>query len=134
MAGRDDDELRRRTTGLYQRCTKYGLKLLDHSWELAMTGPLVAFRDKVAHASKDQVEGMFFTALGLASAININRDNLAMVADLPRARMMFERIVALDETFYNASAHTALGLMYAARGTDVGGDPTKGREHFDRAI
>jgi hypothetical protein len=137
MAGRDDEEttdLRRRATGLYQRCTAYGLKLLDRSWEQAMTGSLIAFRDKVAHANKGEVEGMFFTALGLASAININRDDLAMVADLPRARMMFERIVQLDETFYNGGAHTALGMMYAARGTDVGGNPAKGREHFDRAI
>jgi hypothetical protein len=137
MAGRDDETtetLRQRATGLYQRCMAYGLKLLDHSWEQAMTGSLAAFRDKVAHAGKGEVEGMFFTALGLASAININRDNLAMVGDLPRARMMFERIVQLDETFYNGGAHMALGMMLAARGTDVGGDPTKGREHFDRAI
>lgn len=134
MAGREDETLRRRTTGLYQRCTAYGLKLLDRSWEQAITGPIAAFRDKVAHAGKGQVEGMFFTALGLASAININRDNLAMVADLPRARMMFERIVQLDETFDNAGAHTALGMMYAGQGTDVGGDPAKGRAHFDRAI
>ena len=137
MAGHDDDEtadLRRRATGLYQRCTAYGLKLLDRSWQQAMTGSIIAFRDKVAHAGKGDVEGMFFTALGLASAININRDDLAMVADLPRARMMFERIIQLDETFYNAGAHTALGMMYAARGKDVGGDPARGREHFERAI
>jgi len=137
MAGRDDDQtakLRQRTTGLYMRCMSYGLKLLGPSWEQAMKGDLAAFREKVAHAEREDVEGMLFTALGLASAININRDNLDMVADLPRAKMMLERIVALDEKFNNAWAHTALGLLYSSQGAAVGGDPPKGRVHFDRAI
>jgi hypothetical protein len=137
MAGRDDEQttkLRQRATGLYQRCMKYGLKLLGGSWEKAFDGELAAFRDKVAHAGKGQVAGMFFTALGLASAININRDNLELVASLPRAKMMFERVVQLDEKFYNAGAHMALGMLYASQGASVGGDPAKGREHFDRAI
>jgi hypothetical protein len=137
MAGRDDEQtakLRQRATGLYQRCMSYGLKLLGHSWEPALKGDLAEFRAKVGRTNRDHVEGMFFTALGLASAININRDNLAMVADLPRAKMMFERIIQLDEKFYNAGAHTALGMLYASQGAAVGGNPTKGREHFDRAI
>jgi len=137
MAGRDDEQtakLRRRTTGLYQRCASYGLKLLGSSWERAMRGDLAALRAKVAGAEKEQVEGMFFTALGLASAININRDDLEMVAALPRAKLMFERVVELDERFYNAGAHTALGMLYAGQGAEVGGDPAKGRAHFDRAI
>ena len=137
MAGRDDEQttkLRKRATGLYQRCMTYGLKLLDRSWQQALEGDLVAFRAKVARAGKGHVEGMFFTALGLASAINLNRDNLEMVAALPRAKLMFERIVQLDEKFYNAGAHMVLGMLYSAQGASVGGNPAKGREHFDRAI
>ena len=121
MAGREDEQtakLRARTTGLYQRCTHYGLKLLGGNWAKDLEGDLAAFRAKVAGADKNAVEGMFFTALGLASAININRDNLELVGQLPRAKMMFERVVQLDEKFYNAGAHTALGtlLLGARRG------------------
>lgn len=137
MAGRDDDQtakLRARATGLYQRCMRYGLKLLDRSWEQALAGELPAFRAKVARAGKSNVEGMFFTALGLASSININRDNLELVASLPRVKIMFERIVQLDEKFYNAGAHMALGMLYSAQGAAIGGNPAKGLEHFDRAI
>lgn len=137
MSGRDDEQtakLRQRATGLYQRCMKYGLKLLGSSWEKALAGELAEFRTKVASAGKGSVEGMFFTALGLASAININRDNLEMVVQLPRAKMMFERVVQLDEKFYNGGAHMALGMLYASQGAAIGGNPAKGREHFDRAI
>ncbi len=137
MAGRDDEQttkLRVRTTGLYQRCMSYGLKLLGGSWEKAMQGELAAFRTKVADAGKGSVAGLFFTALGLASAININRDNLELVAQLPRAKMMLERVVQLDEKFYNGGAHMALGMLYSAQGAAIGGNPTKGLEHFDRAI
>ena len=137
MAGHDDEQtakLRARVTGLYQRCTQYGLKLLGGSWAKDLDGDLVAFRAKVSTADKRAVEGLFFTALGLASAININRDNLELVGQLPRAKMMLERVVQLDEKFYNAGAHTALGTLYSAQAAFAGGNPAKGREHFDRAI
>ena len=137
MAGRDDAEtskLRQRATGLYMRCMSYGLKLLGPSWEKAMKSDMSSFRETVAQAGKDDVEGMLFTALGLASAINLNRDDLELVASLPRAKIMLERIVQLDERFNNAWAHTALGLLYSSQGAAIGGDPAKGRVHFDRAI
>jgi hypothetical protein len=137
MAGRDDEQtakLRVRATGLYQRCMKYGLKLLGSSWEKALVGDLAEFRAKVGRTDMDHVEGMFFTALGLASSININRDNLELVVQLPRAKMMFERIVQLDEKFFNAGAHMALGMLHSSQGAAIGGNPAKGREHFDRAI
>jgi hypothetical protein len=124
----------KRATGFYLRCMNYGLKLLGSSWDEALRGDLATFEKKVNGADGDDVEGMFFTALGLASAINLNRDNIDLVAYLPKARMMFERVVKLNEKFYNGGAHMALGMLLTSQGDAIGGNSVEGKKHFERAI
>ncbi|MBI4511244.1 MAG: hypothetical protein HY698_16545 [Deltaproteobacteria bacterium] len=123
-----------RATGLYLRCMNYGLKLLGPSWEKAIYGDLEGFEKKVAASGRSHLRGMFWTAMGLASAINMNRDDIEMVSHLPKARMLFERVVALDEKFYNGGAHMALGMLLTAQGAALGGKPEDGKKHFERAI
>jgi hypothetical protein len=124
----------KRATGLYLRCMNYGIKLLGKDWDEALRGDLASFEKKVKKAGKGKVEGMFFVALGLASAINLNRDNIDLVAYLPKARMMFERIVELDPKFYNGGAHMALGMLNTAQGDAIGGNVELGKKHFEKAI
>lgn len=124
----------KRATTFYLRGMNYGLKLLGGNWEKVLYGEQKAFEDKVKGADKDQVPGMFFTALGLASAVNLNRDDIEMVAYVAKARVLFERVVALDPTFYNGGAHMALGMLYSAQSKAIGGDPERGKKEFDTAI
>jgi len=123
-----------RATNLYLRCMNYGLKLLGGGWDKALYGEQRAFEERVKKADKDQVPGMFWTALGLASAINLNRDDIELVAYLPKARVMFERVAVLDPTFYNGGAHMVLGMLYASQSKSVGGDPDRGKKEFDTVI
>ena len=132
--GRFDDAevLRARSTGLFLRCMNYGLKMLPGSWSKTIYGDLGEFESLVKKAGDDEVPGMFWTALGLASAINMNRDDITMVAYLPKARMMLERVVALDEGYANGLAHMGLGMMYSSQGAALGGKPELAKQHFDR--
>jgi hypothetical protein len=136
-ARKDEDRelvLSKRATGLYLRCMNYGLKLLGGSWEKALYGEMAAFEAKVKGADGDDVQGMFWTALGLASAINQNRDDISLVAYMPKAKMMFERVVALNPGFHNAGAHMALGMLSCAQPKALGGDPDRGKAEFEKAI
>lgn len=136
LLGKTDDlaALTERTTRLYLRCMNYGLKLLGPRWDTALQGELDAFEAQVKSAKPKDVPGLFYTALGLASAININRDNVDFLAYLAKAKLMFERVVALDETYANAMAHIALGKLHSAQGVAVGGQPEEGRKHYERAF
>ncbi len=126
------EALQQRATRLYLRCMNYGEKLLGKGWDAAIHGDLASFQKKVK-ASHNK-EGLFFTALGLASAINLNRDDIDIVSYLPKAKMMFERVLELDEKFYNGGAHMALGMLYTGQGAAIGGNPVEGQKHFLRAI
>lgn len=136
LAGKDEvaEELGRRATGLYLRCMNFGLQLLGDGWDKTLYGETEAFERRVKAAGKDHVAGLFWVALGLASAINLNRDDIDLVAYMPKARLIFERVVELDERFYNGGAHMALGMLYTAQGAAMGGNPEQGKRHFERAI
>jgi len=136
MANKPDEAvpIAKRATGLFLRCMNYGLKLLGSSWDEALRGDLAAWEKKVNGAGSDEVTGMFFTALGLASAINLNRDNIDMVAYLPKARLLFERVLKLDEKYYNGGAHMAMGMLLTSQGDAIGGNSVEGKKHFERAI
>jgi hypothetical protein len=137
FAGRTDEAERigKRATGLFLRCMNYGLDLLGSEWKKALyaNDPML-FEKKVKAAGKGSVQGMFWTALGMASAINLNRDDIDMVAYLPKAKLLFERISVLDPNYYNGGANMALGMLYTAQGAALGGNPTKGRELFEKAV
>jgi hypothetical protein len=124
----------KRASGMYVRCMNYGLRLLGKSWDEAIRGDLATFEKKVKGAGKGAVPGLFYTALGLASLININRDNIDIVSYLPKAKMLFERVVELDEKFYNGGGHMALGMLHSAQGAAMGGQPDLAKQHFDKAI
>jgi hypothetical protein len=128
----DAETLARRATNSYIRCMNYGLELLGGSWKKAMFEDIEGVR-KLAAASTD-VTGMFWVALGLASAINLNRDDIAMVTHLPKARILFERVAQLSPNYYMGLAHVALGSIKTAQGKDIGGDPEGGRAHFETAM
>jgi hypothetical protein len=125
---------RKRATALFLRCMNYGLKMLPKKWETTIYGDLDAVENLVAKAGKDEVPGMFWTALGLASVINMNRDDITLISHLPKARLMLERVVALDETYANGLAHMGLGMMYSAQGAAIGGKPEQSKQHFDRVV
>lgn len=129
-----------RATKMFFRCMGYGLEMLGGDWEKAIVGPFDQFVAKVAKAGKGSRDGMLWTAVGLAGAINQNKDDISVVGNLPRARAMFERIAELDandtgrDKTLRALPHIALGSMAVAMSKALGGKPEVGATHFKRAM
>jgi hypothetical protein len=129
-----------RATKAFLRCMGYGLEMLGGDWKKSLHGDLDSFLAKVGKAGKDQRDGMLWVAIGLAGAINQNKDDIVMVAQLPRSRAMLERIVELDENdssrdpALRALPHIGLASMAVAMSRAMGGKPELGQQHFERAM
>jgi len=54
--------------------------------------------------------------------------------DLPKVEAMLQRVIELDETYYYGTAHAMLGSFYAAQPKNMGGNPEKANEHFQKAF
>ncbi|HEY1585650.1 MAG TPA: TRAP transporter TatT component family protein, partial [Polyangia bacterium] len=67
-------------------------------------------------------------------AINLNRNDLARVVELPKAIALIKRSHELDPKFYNGGAAMTLGIIYCSQGKAIGGDPDLGKKFFEEAI
>ncbi|MBX7197574.1 MAG: TRAP transporter TatT component family protein [Sandaracinaceae bacterium] len=86
------------------------------------------------YGARDQAAILFWTAYAWGGAIQASNADPELVADLPFVRALLERSTALDPDFFHASAIMALGAMDAAIPSELGGDPERGRAHFEDAL
>lgn len=63
-----------------------------------------------------------------------NRGDWAALADLPKVEAVLERVIQLDEAHDHGNAHLYLGVIRTQLPPALGGNPEKGRIHFERAI
>jgi TRAP transporter TatT component family protein len=128
-----------RATKANVRCMGYALEILGGDWKKALDGDLATFQAKVAAADGDR-DAMMWLAIGLAGMINFNRDDIELVAHLPKAKALIERVVQLDDASNNgnlamrALPHVVLGMIHSALGKSLGGDLDRAKAEFQRAI
>jgi len=130
-------EVSHRATRLYERSLAFALRLLDlddKSFSDAFGKDVAGTVAATKKLDKRSVAGMFFTGLALASAINLNKEDLARIIELPKAIALEKRVRELDPGFYNGGASMVLGTIYASQGKAIGGDPDAARRCFDEAI
>ena len=75
---------------------------------------------------------------GLATAwsgwIQARSDDWNALIDLPRVKLLFERCLALGESYEDGGAHVYLGVFATLLPPAYGGKPEVARMHFERAI
>ncbi|TNF35906.1 MAG: hypothetical protein EP315_04985, partial [Gammaproteobacteria bacterium] len=69
----------------------------------------------------------------LAKWIDLNRNNPESIAELPKAVMLMERVLELDENYFLAGPHVFFGVYYGSRSPMLGGNFEKAEQHFDKA-
>jgi hypothetical protein len=131
-------ELVTRCTDLYDRAYDVGLRhvALDRAEvrAIARQGSLDALAPALQKVGKDAVPGLNWAGLALASAINLHRDDIERVAELPRAVALLERAYQLDPRYYNYNAALSLAVIYSSQARAVGGDPDRAHKLFDQVI
>jgi hypothetical protein len=139
----DDDEApeadrqRLRAREMYSRAHRYALRALDQRKEgftKAFKKGRDALKKALASCDKDDIPALFWAGMPLASAVNIGRDDVALIAKLPQLKALMLRVVELDEGYYYGGAHLVLGGLYGGVGKMLGGDATKAKKHFARAL
>lgn len=137
----DDDEAQhqyRRARRFYMRGRRYGLYLLElehEGFKAKMARPLAEFERYLDQEMEaEDVPALFWTAYGWASAINVSRDDIGMLADLPTALAMVKRCKELDETFFGYGPVLFMANVYSGFPEALGGEPERGRALYERVI
>ena len=93
-----------------------------------------AFSEVVGSLDGDDVPMTYALGVAWVGRLQANSDDWAVIAELSRARLLMEKVLALDETYGNGGPHLYMGGMETLLPASLGGKPEKGRFHFERAI
>jgi hypothetical protein len=124
---------------MYIRCMNYALRELGDEWQKKIFGTTDEIAALVKDTDDDDRNALMWAAVGLASAINMNKDKMDMVAQLPTAKAMLLRVIEMDDKdapsdkMKQALPHVAMGMLYSATSKDLGGDVGKATAEFKKA-
>ena len=125
--------LNARARRMYLRARDYGLRNveLDHPG----IGARLRAEPEAATAVFDveDVESLYYLGGAWLLAISLGLDQPALVADLPAARALLDRALALDEDFERGALHAAF-ITLESVGEAMGGSYARAREHFARVV
>jgi len=125
----------KRAIALYRRAFDYARTALERTGmtQATLEGDAVTFSQALAKLDVHAVPAMFWTASSWAKLIELQLDDPARLAELPRVEALMQRVLTLDETYYHAGAHLFFGVYYGGRAPMFGGDFARAARHFDRA-
>lgn len=135
------DETRRalnetRAKTFYARGKDYSLQVLNRNkaFEKTLTKDLDSFKKVLHSMGRSQVPALYWAAFNWGSWINLNKDSPQAIAEYPKVEAMMQRVLELDENFYNSGPHLFMGFAYGSRPPMFGGNPAKSKENFEKAL
>lgn len=135
LAGaKEKDVWRQRIERYYRLGSESGMKGLSKRFGKGVDGSIMDFEKAVKKAKKQDLKVLFWTAFDLGNLVNLNRDDVASVANMPKVNMMIDRVLELDPQFGYGSALAFKAAMLASRPKMLGGDPDKASALFNEAI
>jgi hypothetical protein len=78
--------------------------------------------------------GLYWLGLATASAINLHRDDMNRIGDLPKAIALLERVHQIAPEYFHHGAALSLGVVYSSQGKAMGGNPEKSKQMFEEVF
>lgn len=137
--GRDEKAYRKgynRADMFYRRGKGYGLRGLSTKGAMkkAIGGPLSDMEKALKGFGKKDVPLLYWAAFCWGNWLNLHRDDPTAFIDTPRVQALVERAVEIDPSYNYGTGLSFLGAVHASRPPMLGGNPTKAREYFERAM
>lgn len=126
----------------YTRALNFGLRYLK-SQKIELNDLLLKMNEPqgIAHLLEKNLadneknqEIILFTAQSFAALINLQKDNISLVAQLPVAKSLFDWVCMKNPQINYGTCDIFYGAFEAGRPKMLGGNPEKGKEIFLRAI
>ncbi|MBL7178977.1 MAG: TRAP transporter TatT component family protein [Desulfobacterales bacterium] len=92
------------------------------------------FENVVSMLTSKDVPSLFALGSAWAAWIQVRRQDWNAVAEIARVETIMKRVVELNESYQDGTAHLYLGVLSALIPTALGGKPETGRGHFERAL
>lgn len=132
-----EDSHREWAISLYQKGKAYGLRGLEIRYprlsRAIQAHDEALIKKELESVRKKDQPLLFWTGICWGGEINMVMD-ATLVPDLPLVEAFMEHSGKLDPSYYFWSLEIFRGTFWAARPPLLGGDPEKGRQHFEVAL
>jgi hypothetical protein len=93
-----------------------------------------AFQGVVDALGADAVPVLYAIGVAWTGWLQAHSDDWNAIAQLGKVKYLVSRVIELDETWENGGPHLYMGGLETVLPASMGGNPEKGREHFEQAI
>lgn len=93
-----------------------------------------AFKAAVDDLGRNDVATLYQLGVAWAGWIQAHSDDWNAIAELGRVKYLMEKMIELDETWDGGGPHLYMGALQTILPASMGGEPEKGRQHFEEAI
>lgn len=126
-----------RAKKLAQRALDYALRAgCLHKQELcnAKAKDFDSFNKIINNLDRESINTLFVLGQSWAVWLQANKEDWNAIAELPRVRLLIEKVMAMDDGYQKGSAHLYMGILYSLLPAALGGKPEIARQHFEKAI
>ncbi|MFH1222966.1 MAG: TRAP transporter TatT component family protein [Pseudomonadota bacterium] len=126
-----------RMSNFYSRGKNYGLSILkeDEGFKKAMDKNdvelLASAATRITAADKD---ALFWTVFNWALLVNMDRSSTDNISDIPRLRILIDRMVALDGDYFHGAPFALKGVIECSIPKMLGGKPDVGTKNMELAL
>lgn len=130
-----EDEDPARAKRFYIIARDYALQALFREPPSAILDmPIDEFKPCVDKLDKGDVPAMFWASVAWLSYINLNLGDMSVYLEIPKAEMLFVKLLEEDENYYFGGPHLIIASYYSAQPEISGGKPEKAKKHFEKAL
>lgn len=138
LAGEESSPWKQQAIIHYTRALDYGLDYLSKK-DISRGDLLNSDEQKLIklfskELDEDDLPAVLFTAQAWGSLINLQKDNVALVAQVPKVKAMFDWVCGEDPKIENGVCDIFYAQYEASRPRMLGGDPKKAEELYLAAI
>ncbi|MCP4579005.1 MAG: hypothetical protein GY846_22245 [Deltaproteobacteria bacterium] len=129
----DDPEA---ASSLYLRARAYGLKALGRKAPISGESSLNKddILDLVRSIGEGDLEALFWTAMAWNAWINLNLDKPVALGQLSTAQTCLEKVLEIKPDYFYGTSYILMGTILSAMPGPLGGDETKARACFEKAM
>jgi hypothetical protein len=129
------EKITARINDFYRRGLRYGLSILE---EDSVFKKAVEKNDLELFASCmsriTEKEALFWTVFNWSLLLNMNRDSVDTVADLPKLHLLADRMIYLDKSFTSYAPLALKATLECSMPKMLGGKPDKGVKMMEEAL
>jgi hypothetical protein len=142
MISTDDKEKKKyhqdRAIDFYTRGKDFGLSVLmeynSRFKKAIQQNDLASLMTAAGSFGKSDIYPLFWTCFNWALLINIDKTNVDEIAQLPKLKILLDRLVTIDPTYFYSSSLALKATIDAALPRMLGGKPAVAQKLFEQAI